>query len=106
MTEFDERERAFEKKFEIDEELHFKIAARAVRLFGQWAAAQLGMKGKDAASYAGIYIDLGMAKTGIEDAVAKAEKDLRAKGLDLSRHHLEHEFETFYQEARRELLGA
>ena len=45
MTTFDERERSYEKKFMMDEELKFKAESRRNRFLGQWAAAQLGLTG-------------------------------------------------------------
>ena len=43
MTQFDDRERAFEAKFAHDEEMQFRITARRNRLLGQWAARQMGL---------------------------------------------------------------
>ena len=45
MTTFDDRERSYEKKFAMDQELKFKAEARRNRLLGQWAAAKLGLSG-------------------------------------------------------------
>ena len=41
MSKFDEREKSFEKKFQIDEELEFKIAARSNKYLGEWAGSIL-----------------------------------------------------------------
>ena len=38
MTTFDQREHAFEQKFEHDEELKFKARARKNKMLGLWAA--------------------------------------------------------------------
>ena len=43
MTQFDDRERAFETKFAHDEEMKFRITARRNRLLGEWAARQMGL---------------------------------------------------------------
>ena len=43
MTQFDDRERAFEAKFAHDEEMQFRITARRNRLLGEWAARQMGL---------------------------------------------------------------
>ena len=43
MTQFDDRERAFEAKFAHDEEMQFRISARRNRLLGEWAARQMGL---------------------------------------------------------------
>jgi hypothetical protein len=51
MTTFDKRERAFGAKFALDQEILFKIGARRNKLFGLWAAKQLGLSGVDAEAY-------------------------------------------------------
>jgi hypothetical protein len=43
MTTFNDRERSFEKKFMMDEELKFKAEARRNRALAQWAAEKLGL---------------------------------------------------------------
>ena len=42
MNKFNEREKSFEKKFQMDEELKFKITARSNKYLGEWASSQLG----------------------------------------------------------------
>ena len=48
MTTFNDRKDAFESKFAHDEELRFKAMARRNKLFGLWAASQLGQSGPEA----------------------------------------------------------
>ena len=52
MTTFDEREKAFENKFEHDMELQFKARARRNKMLGLWAAGLMGKSGADAEAYA------------------------------------------------------
>ena len=52
MTTFDEREKSYEKKFALDEELKFKAEARRNKLFGLWVAGKLGLSGDAATAYA------------------------------------------------------
>ena len=42
MTNFNDREKAFETKFARDEEMAFRVLARRNRLLGQWAAREMG----------------------------------------------------------------
>ena len=42
MTTFNDREKSFEKKFEKDQELQFKVNARRNKLLGLWAAGLMG----------------------------------------------------------------
>jgi len=103
MSEFNEREQAFERKFELDEELKFKTNAGAAHLFGLWVAEQLGLKGGDGENYARQIVDAIIAKPGHDHLVAKAEKDLQAKKLNISRHRLEKEFEGAFIKAREHI---
>ena len=43
MSEFDNREEAFERRFAVDEEIAFKALARRNRLLGQWLAELVGL---------------------------------------------------------------
>ena len=45
MTTFDDREKSYEKKFALDEELKFRSEQRRNKLIGEWAAAKLGLSG-------------------------------------------------------------
>jgi len=60
MTNFNDRERAEEAKYAIDEDTQFRVTARRNRLLGQWAAEQMGLSAVEAEAYAkavGLDID-------------------------------------------------
>ena len=42
MKKFDERKNSFEKKFQMDEELQFKISARSNKYLVEWVSLKLG----------------------------------------------------------------
>ncbi len=104
MTSFDDREKAFENKFKHDEELKFKINARAIRLFGFWAAAQLGLTGNDIDAYAEAILETDFNSPGIKDVLLKVQKDLADKGIDMTEHHLESEFNEHLVAARETVM--
>lgn len=106
MSEFDSREKGFEKKFELDEELKFKIAARAAKLFGQWAAAELGMSGADIETYARQMVVADLAEPGIEDLMRKVEADFTAKSVTHSRQILQARYQECLQVADKQLKSA
>ena len=81
MTTFDEREKAFEKKFALDEELRFKATVRRNKLLGLWAAEKLGLTGAEADAYAKDVVRADFQKPGDEDVVAKLRQDFDAKGV-------------------------
>ncbi len=53
MSVFDEREQAFEKKFQHDQDLQFKVEVRRNKLLGLWVADELlGITGDARDAYA------------------------------------------------------
>jgi hypothetical protein len=84
MTTFGDREKAFEAKFQKDQDLQFKVNARANRLLGTWAAGLLGKSGADAEAYAKEVVLADFEKPGHEDVIEKVVKDLSGKGIDAS----------------------
>ena len=41
MTKFDEREKSFEKKFQLDQELQFKVQARSNKYLAEFVSSKL-----------------------------------------------------------------
>ena len=105
MSKFDEREKAFEGKYKLDQERAFKANARRCKLVGLWAAEKMGITGEDADAYAKEVIVADFEKPGQDDVVDKVHGDLSAKGLDISRHVVELEMERQYEEALRQLAA-
>jgi len=104
MDSFSEREKAFEAKFQHDEELRFRVEAKAVKLFGTWAATQLGLKGDEAETYAAKVLDADMAKAGISDVMDKVQKDFGAAGKSFSDHQLQNEFTIHLTAAKKAVM--
>ena len=88
MTSFDDREKGFEKKFALDEELMFKSTARRNKLLGLWAAEKMGLSGDDAKSYAGEVVKADLEEPGEEDVFRKIRGDFDAKSIDQSDHQI------------------
>jgi len=47
MSIFDKREQSFESKFAHDQEIEFKIRAKAFHMLGKWAAHKLNIHDKE-----------------------------------------------------------
>ncbi len=84
MTSFNDRERSFEKKFVMDEELKFKAEARRNKALGQWAAEKLGLSGTGVDDYVKAVRKADLAEKGDEDVFRKLRKDLDDKGVAVS----------------------
>lgn len=81
MTTFDDRERSYEKKFAMDQELMFKAEARRNKLLGQWAAAKLGISGTAVDDYVKAVRKADLTQKGDEDVFQKLKADFTAKGI-------------------------
>ena len=88
MTTFEERQKGFERKFALDEELKFKATARRNRLLGLWAAGEMGIAGDDAQAYAREVVKADLAEPGEEDVFRKIRADFDAKGVNQSDHQI------------------
>jgi hypothetical protein len=79
MTTFDDRERAYESKFVLDQDQEFKATSRRNRLLGLWAGDVLGKSGEDLAEYAREVVRSDFEHPGDEDVVRKLETDLAGR---------------------------
>ena len=79
MTAMQDREKAFEAKFALDEELRFKAEVRRNKLIGLWAADLLGKSDREA--YAKEVIAADFEEVGHEDVVRKIKADFDAAGV-------------------------
>jgi len=103
MSGFDEREKSFEKKFERDQELAFKAKARRDKLLGLWAAAELGLAGAAAETYAKDVVAADLQRPGDDDVVEKIALDFAAKGVKHDAHRINAELARCAAEARAQL---
>lgn len=105
MTTFDDREKAFEAKYEHDEQLKFKVTARRNKLLGLWAAGQLGKTGADAEAYAKEVVMADFEKPGDSDVIDKLMKDLAAAGKPMEDHTIRKQSERLADEAKKQIMA-
>lgn len=84
MTTFDDREKAFEAKFALDQEQEFKAIARRNRMLGLWAAEKMGLSSESADQYAAAVVRADFEQPGDEDVFRKVAGDFKASGLSVS----------------------
>jgi hypothetical protein len=105
MTTFDEREKAFEHKFEHDMELQFKARARRNKLLGLWAAGLMGKSGDAAEAYARDIVMADFEKSGEHDVLHTLMRDLAAAGKPVEEHTILRQAERFQDEARKQVMS-
>lgn len=103
MTGFDDRERAQEKKFELDQELEFKAVARRNKLLGLWAAGLMGKTGADADAYAKTVVMADFEEAGDDDVFRKIRGDLDAANVAQSDHQIRARMAELLDEARAQI---
>ena len=103
ITTFDQRERAFETKFALDEELRFKTNARRNRLLGLWAAKKLGLAGADAESYARALVTVGVDNPGFDSVFEKVRADFARRDVIQPDEGIRRMMEEFTMQALAEI---
>ena len=106
MTQFDDRERAFENMYARDQELQFKIVARRNRLLGMWAAKKMGLTEAEADAYARDVIRADFEDSGDDDVIRKLLGDLISAGIDIDDVTIRQALEHKTVEARRQFIEA
>ncbi len=104
MTTFDQREQAFEHKFEHDEELKFKARARKNKMLGLWAAGLMSKTGAAAETYARDIVMADFEKPGDHDVVHTLMHDLAAAGKPTEEHTIRRQGERFMAEAMKQVM--
>ncbi|TAN57836.1 MAG: DUF1476 domain-containing protein [Magnetospirillum sp.] len=90
MNVFDDREKAFEAKFHLDQEMEFKVSIRRDKLLGLWAAEKMGIGGDSAKTYALSVVDVEFDGSD-HDAGHKVARDFIASGVDIDEAEIRHQ---------------
>ena len=105
MTAFNDRERAEEAKFALDDETAFKIAARRNRLLGEWAADLMSLTEEETDAYKKAVVQADFEEAGDEDVIRKLLGDLTAANANVSEADIRAKLDEMAIEARRQLMG-
>lgn len=103
MTTFDDRERAAEAKYALDETLKFKLMARRNKLLGQWAADLIGLAGADAEAYAKTVVLSDLEEVGDDDVFRKVRADFDTAGVDRTDSRIREQMAELLPVAREQL---
>lgn len=81
MTTFDDREKSFEKKFALDQDLKFRAESRRNKMLAEWAGAKLGITGAALEDYIKAVRKADLAEKGDDDVLRKVKQDFADKGV-------------------------
>lgn len=104
MSNLSDREKAFETKYALDQELMFRIEARACKLFGLWLAEQMGLSEADAKVLAGNVVSSNLDEPGFDDVKRTVTPMIAEKGLDISEDTLDTQLMAFMETARVQIM--
>ena len=102
MNKFNEREKSFEKKFQMDEELQFKVAARGNKYLGEWASSKLGKNEEEKKNYIQEIIKADMEEAGSEDVFRKVKKDFQAASIGIEDSEIRDQMEKALSRAKED----
>ena len=104
MSSFDDRERAEEARYALDQETQFKVMARRNKLFGQWAADVMGLSGTEADSYAKQVVLSDLEEAGDEDVFRKVRGDFDKRGIQRTDAQIREQMAELLPVAREQIL--
>ena len=102
MNKFDEREKSFEKKFQMDEELQFKIAARSNKYLGEWVSSMMGKNEEETKNYIQEIIKSDLEESGQEDVFRKIRNDFQAASISLEEEEIRKQMEKAILRAKED----
>ncbi len=103
MSIFDDREKAFERKFEQEQELRFKAKILRNKLLARWAADHLGFQGKGADEYVAGIVEGEFHHQRDDELVERIASDFAARGLAVDRYRIRAELARFAALANKQL---
>jgi hypothetical protein len=101
MNNFNDREKAFEKKFANDQEAEFKISAKRNKLLGTWVASILNLNEEQKKNYITEVIKSDFQEAGDEDVFKKIKKDLEGKNVQDT--EIRQKMSEFLEAAKKEI---
>ena len=102
MNKFDARGKTFEKKFQIDEELKFKVEAKSNKYLGEWASLKLGKAEEEKQKYIQEIIKADMEEAGREDVFRKVKKDFQAASIAIEDSEIRNQMEKALLRAKED----
>jgi len=102
MNKFDERQKSFEKKFQMDQELQFKVHARSNKYLAQFVISKLGKKSEQIENYVQEIIKADMEESGTEDVFRKIKNDFQTASFNIEDSEIRNEMKKALLRAKED----
>ena len=99
-NKFTDREKGFEKKFQMDEELQFKITSRSNKYIGEWASSMLSKNEEETKNYIQEIIKSDLEEAGQEDVFRKVKKDFQTASISVEETEIRNQMEKALARAK------
>ena len=100
MNKFDERGKSFEKKFQMDQELQFKVQARSSKYLAEFVSLKLGKTEQEKSNYIQEIIKADMEEAGHEDVFRKIKKDFQTASISVEETEIRNQMEKALARAK------
>ena len=101
-NKFTDREKGFEKKFQMDEEMQFKIASRSNKYIGEWASSKLHKNEEETKKYIQEVIKSDLEEAGHEDVFRKIKNDFQAASIYIEEVEIRNQMEKALSRAKED----
>ena len=101
-NKFADREKGFEKKFQMDEELQFKITSRRNKYIGEWASSLLGKNEEETKNYIQEIIKSDLEEAGHEDVFRKIKNDFQTASINVEETEIRNQMEKALSRAKED----
>ena len=102
MSRFDEREKSFEKKFQMDEELKFKVQSRSNKYLAEFVSEKLNKNEEETKNYIREIIKADMEEAGQEDVFRKIKKDFQKASVSIEDSEIRDQMEKALLRAKQD----
>tara|TARA_B110000438_G_C15765710_1_gene629463 strand:+ start:1119 stop:1433 length:315 start_codon:yes stop_codon:yes gene_type:complete len=102
MNKFEDREKSFEKKFQMDQELQFKVQARSNKYLAEFVCLKLGKSEEEKKNYVQEIIKADMEEAGQEDVFRKIKKDFQSASLNIDDMEIRKEIKKALSSAKQD----
>ena len=102
MSKFDEREKSFEKKFQMDEELKFKVQSRSNKYLAEFVTEKLNKNEEEKKNYIKEIIKADMQEAGQEDVFRKIKKDFQQASISMEDSEIRNQMEKALLRAKQD----
>ena len=102
MNKFDEREKSFEKNFQMDQELQFKVQARSIKYLAEFVITKLGKTEEEKKNYIQELIKADMEEAGQEDVFRKIKQDFEKASISVEDSEIRNQLEKALLRAKED----